>query len=95
MFAAKKVFKYLCTEMKPAAKELDGSKWTKFAKSLPDVIDGKRILQQNSLAQHWARDWRALALTQEVVGLWAVSLVIGESSRIASARSCSQSEACC
>jgi len=24
----------------------------------------KRILQQNSLAQHWARDWRALALTQ-------------------------------
>jgi len=21
----------------------------------------KRILQQNSLAQHWARDWRALA----------------------------------
>ena len=64
MFAAKKVFKYLCTEMKPAAKELDGSKWTKFAKSLPDVIDGKRILQQNSLAQHWARDWRALALTQ-------------------------------
>ena len=25
----------------------------------------ERILQQNSLAQHWARDWRALALTQE------------------------------
>ena len=25
MFAAKKVFKYLCTEMKPAAKELDGA----------------------------------------------------------------------
>ena len=24
----------------------------------------KRILQQNSLAQHWARDWRALAPTQ-------------------------------
>ena len=24
----------------------------------------KRILQQDSLAQHWARDWRALALTQ-------------------------------
>jgi len=24
----------------------------------------KRILQQSSLAQHWARDWRALALTQ-------------------------------
>ena len=24
-----------------------------------------RILQQNSLAQHWARDWRAMALTQE------------------------------
>jgi len=24
----------------------------------------KRILEQNSLAQHWARDWRALALTQ-------------------------------
>ena len=23
-----------------------------------------RILQRNSLAQHWARDWRALALTQ-------------------------------
>ena len=23
-----------------------------------------RILQQNSLALHWARDWRALALTQ-------------------------------
>ena len=28
-------------------------------------VAGKiRILQQNSLAQHWARDWRALALTQ-------------------------------
>ena len=25
---------------------------------------GKRIFPQNSLAQHWARDWRALALTQ-------------------------------
>jgi len=24
----------------------------------------KRILQRNSVAQHWARDWRALALTQ-------------------------------
>ena len=24
----------------------------------------KRILQTNSLAQHWARDWRALAITQ-------------------------------
>jgi len=24
----------------------------------------KRILRRNSLAQHWARDWRALALTQ-------------------------------
>ena len=24
----------------------------------------KRILQEDSLAQHWARDWRALALTQ-------------------------------
>ena len=23
-----------------------------------------RILQQNSLARHWARDWLALALTQ-------------------------------
>ena len=28
------------------------------------VLCEKRILQQNSLAQHWARDWRALALTQ-------------------------------
>ena len=31
-------------------------------------VHRKRILQQNSLAQHWAqdraRDWRALALTQ-------------------------------
>ena len=27
-------------------------------------IARKRILQGNSLAQHWARDWRALALTQ-------------------------------
>ena len=25
----------------------------------------KRILARNSLAQHWARDWRALALTQK------------------------------
>ena len=24
----------------------------------------KRILELNSLSQHWARDWRALALTQ-------------------------------
>ena len=28
-------------------------------------MDKKRILQRNSLAQHWARDWRALALTGE------------------------------
>ena len=28
------------------------------------VVLEKRILQQSSLAQHWARDWRALALTQ-------------------------------
>ena len=27
-------------------------------------IARKRILQANSLAQSWARDWRALALTQ-------------------------------
>ena len=32
--------------------------------SLSDKGCGKRILQQNSLARHWARDWRALALTQ-------------------------------
>ena len=25
-----------------------------------------RILQQNSLARHWARDWRALALTKDL-----------------------------
>ena len=25
---------------------------------------GRRALQQSSLARHWARDWRALALTQ-------------------------------
>ena len=31
---------------------------------LTQVCTAKRILQQNSLAQHWARDWRALALTQ-------------------------------
>ena len=34
----------------------------------PLALFCKRILQQNSLAQHWAqdwaRDWRALALTQ-------------------------------
>ena len=30
-----------------------------------EVKKERRILQQNSLAQHWARDWRALALTQE------------------------------
>jgi len=30
----------------------------------------KRILQQNSLARHWARDWRALAQTQEFHTAW-------------------------
>ena len=25
----------------------------------------ERKIEQNSLAQHWARDWRTLALTQE------------------------------
>ena len=36
----------------------------------PDACEDKKnftrniILQQNSLARHWARDWRALALTQ-------------------------------
>ena len=29
------------------------------------------ILQQNSLAQHWARDWRALNLTNSVAQHWA------------------------
>ena len=42
-FAAKKVFKYLTQEIKPVAKELDGSKFTKFIKGLPDVVDGKKI----------------------------------------------------
>ena len=42
-FAAKKVFKHLCANIKPVAKELDGSKFTKFAKGLPDVVDGKKI----------------------------------------------------
>lgn len=32
--------------------------------SLYTFLLSERILQQNSLAQHWARDWRALALTQ-------------------------------
>ena len=32
--------------------------------SVSEPEKAKRILQQNSLAQHWARDWRALALTQ-------------------------------
>ena len=31
-YAAKKVFKYLCAEIKPVGKELDGSKFTKFCK---------------------------------------------------------------
>lgn len=65
MFAAKKVFKYLCTEMKPAAKELDGSKWTKFAKSLPDVIDGKRIKTTDlDLIFAQAKDQRRLKLDE-------------------------------
>ena len=33
-------------------------------KNLNKRIANKRILQQNSLARHWARDWLALALTQ-------------------------------
>ena len=41
-FAAKKVFQYLCGQ-KPVGKELDGSKFTKFCKGLPDVVDGKKI----------------------------------------------------
>ena len=67
MFAAKKVFKYLCTEMKPAAKELDGGKWTKFAKSLPDVIDGKRIKTTDLdliFAAAKAKDQRRLKLDE-------------------------------
>ena len=44
-----------------------------LAPSVPKMVNARRverkkvrrrILQQNSLAQHWARDWRALALTQ-------------------------------
>ena len=38
--------------------------WSVLARQKSPVLCGKRILQQNSLAQHWARDWRALALTQ-------------------------------
>jgi hypothetical protein len=41
-FAAKKTFIYLCA-LKPTSKELDGSKFTKFCKNLPDVVDGKKI----------------------------------------------------
>ena len=33
-------------------------------RSLVRYKAAKRILLANSLAQHWARDWRALALTQ-------------------------------
>ena len=35
----------------------------KFAE--PQNDKNKRILPRNSLAQHWARDWRALALIKE------------------------------
>ena len=38
------------------------------AKALRDYdvpnLTTERVLQQSSLAQHWARDWLALALTQ-------------------------------
>ena len=30
-----------------------------------NLFKKERKIEQNSLAQHWARDWRALALTQE------------------------------
>ena len=36
----------------------------RMVESASTVVLAERILQQNSLAQHWARDWRALALTQ-------------------------------
>jgi len=35
-----------------------------YLRILPHLYGLLKILQQNSLAQHWARDWRALALTQ-------------------------------
>ena len=43
-FAAKKTYEYLIN-LKPSAKELDGSKFSKWVKSLPDVVDGKKIKQ--------------------------------------------------
>ena len=43
-FAAVKTYKYLIN-LKPAAKELDGSKFSKWVKQLPSVIDGKKIKQ--------------------------------------------------
>ena len=44
IFAAKKTYEYLIN-LKPAAKELDGSKFSKWVKQLPNVIDGKKIKQ--------------------------------------------------
>jgi hypothetical protein len=44
LFAAKKTFEYLIN-LKPASKELDGSKFSKWVKQLPNVIDGKKIKQ--------------------------------------------------
>merc|ERR1711871_821768 len=43
-FAAKKTYEYLIN-LKSSSKELDGSKFSKWVKSLPDVVDGKKIKQ--------------------------------------------------
>ena len=43
-FAAVKTYKYLIN-LKPTAKELDGSKFSKWVKQLPSVVDGKKIKQ--------------------------------------------------
>ena len=34
------------------------------ASPVPSVVRGSFVVKFFSLAQHWARDWRALALTQ-------------------------------
>ena len=47
----------------PADRLDTGANWRVLALSQAQAR-GERILQQNSLARHWARDWRALALTQ-------------------------------
>ena len=53
------------TGQRRTQKRLDGEAAGARGEAADGADEVSRLLQQNSLARHWARDWLALALTQE------------------------------